>query len=448
MTRMPRIAVGTVQADADHRPMTWALMDVLQCSGKQIQSLFAQGRFVPRDAAPRITGQTRRYLDSWSMNRTTCRELFRHGSRDAELALIDGQYDAARGNSHLGRSLDVLCRWLELPQLVILDASRLESRCIPTMPAEVDGLLLDNVRDVRHLCQVQTAVESLYGLPVLGSLPRMDCLRTIACDSSSEDGPSREVCQALGRALESRLQLQRVSDLTWKDATDELAADKSDWQLHLGNVHIAVAFDEAFSCYFADTLDLLESCGATVSVFSPLSSERLPDETDVVYLGCGQPERFAERLTDNFLIKEAICNHVCSGGRVYAEGAGVAYLCHEMATRSGQHWPMVGLLPAVAQFRFRPDAPRPAIIQPLQLTVRRESWLFGRGEQVRGYLNPTWTIRPDGGLHSLVAGEAYRYHMVGDQQVVASCCHLHFASTRMLARFFRKSHRVGLNPVG
>ena len=121
-------------------------------------------------------------------------------------------------------------------------------------------------------------------------------------------------------------------------------------------LNIAVAYDEAFSCYFPDTLDVLESQGANVSVFSPLRSERLPDHTDVVYFGCGQPEDYVNELAANFCMKESLWNHVVSGGRVYAESAGLAYLCREMVMPCGHHWPMVGLLPALAR---RNPAPAP-----------------------------------------------------------------------------------------
>src|SRR5690606_21378146 len=90
---------------------------------------------------------------------------------------------------------------------------------------------------------------------------------------------------------------------------------------------VAVAYDEAFRCYFPDTLDLLEHLGATVVDFSPLRDEALPLGTDIVYFGCGHPERYAEALASNHCMMLAIREHVCAGRRIYAEGGGVAYLC-------------------------------------------------------------------------------------------------------------------------
>ncbi len=59
--------------------------------------------------------------------------------------------------------------------------------------------------------------------------------------------------------------------------------------------------DDAFHCYFPDTLDLLELRGATVCDFSPLRDERLPVDTDIVYFGCGRPDLFAGPADGEYL---------------------------------------------------------------------------------------------------------------------------------------------------
>ena len=72
--------------------------------------------------------------------------------------------------------------------------------------------------------------------------------------------------------------------------------------------------------------------GAVVVDFSPLRDERLPEGTDIVYLGCGHPEVYAAELSANHCMKLSLRNHIRSGGRIYAEGGGLAYLCQQMET--------------------------------------------------------------------------------------------------------------------
>jgi cobyrinic acid a,c-diamide synthase len=207
--------------------------------------------------------------------------------------------------------------------------------------------------------------------------------------------------------------------------------------------NIAVAFDDAFCCYFPDTLDVLESQGATVNVFSPLRGECLPPDTDVVYFGCGRPEQYLAELASNFCMKEALWNHVASGGRVYAESAGLAYLCREIVMPCGRTWPMVGLLPALAR---RHPAPPPD--RPIELTMARRCWLFATNDQVRGYLSSKWTIQPEGRLTPLVSDAEHSHDLVGDDRVVGSRVHLNFAARpELVGQFLLPGRRRGLKTV-
>ena len=116
MKQLPRIALGTVQPHQDVQLILWALLNVLDRSGLQVQSFSSQSRCDPRDAALAITGQGRRHLDSWLMNPEICSELFSHGSRCADVGVVDGQFDAAISSSPAGGSLDTLCEWLICPR--------------------------------------------------------------------------------------------------------------------------------------------------------------------------------------------------------------------------------------------------------------------------------------------------------------------------------------------
>ena len=55
------------------------------------------------------------------------------------------------------------------------------------------------------------------------------------------------------------------------------------------------------------------------------------------------------------------------GGRVYAEGGGLAYICRSMMY-GGQLYPMAGLLPAVATYQ-------PVVPKPVELRTCASSWL-------------------------------------------------------------------------
>ena len=198
-------------------------------------------------------------------------------------------------------------------------------------------------------------------------------------------------------------------------------------------VVVALAYDAAMNCYFPDMLDVLESRGATIVDFSPLRDERLPDGTDIVYLGCGHPDVHAAGLSQNHCMRLALREHLCGGGRIYAEGGGLAYLCEQLETADGQLWRMVGIFPAVA--RLSPTNQPPS---PVEVTLDREIWLGRPGERIRGYRNPHWRLVPAGPLSGCVA-EADRQHaLVGASRAIGSQLQLNFAAQPdVLNNFFQ-----------
>jgi len=195
---------------------------------------------------------------------------------------------------------------------------------------------------------------------------------------------------------------------------------------------LAVAYDEAFNCYFPDTLDWLELRGASVVDFSPLREESLPAGTDIVYLGCGQPERHAAALSKNHCMKAALRNHLRAGRRIYAEGGGLAYLCQQMESLDGVLKRMVGIIPAAARLTRSPSPPR-----PIEVTLAQPNWLAAEGERLRGYLSSHWELEPIGDLRGSVAQPGYARAILGPYQAVGSLLHLNFAAQPdFLRRFF------------
>ncbi len=443
MSHLPRIALGTMQEDVDGQPLLWALMDVLERIGPHVQLFFSQARFVPFDAATMITGQNPRHLDSWLMSRDVCREVFYHGARSCELAIVNGRFSGSqRPIETRGGTLDTLCDWLELPRIVILDASQFDGCRLPARPPQVDGVLLDRVRDSAQACRWRTNIESLWGVPVLGAMEEAATLRGMIAKLPRGSQPSLDFCRALGDVLLPRLQLDRLLRIAGQREFPDVNAQLFQPDHFADELNVAVAYDEAFHCYFLDTLDLLELHGATIRDFSPLRGDGLPPDTDLVYLGCGNAENHAEQLAANHCMKQSLRSHARRGGRIYAEGSGVAYLSRYMVLGDRRQLPMVGLLPAVAHL-----CPSTAPMQPVEITLTRDTWLGTAASRLRGYLNSNWRIEPHESLASCAA-PPHQNDLLAAHQVIASRLHLNFAAQpELLHRFFRPHRTASFSAV-
>ena len=449
MLKLPRLAVGTVQAEVDASPVVWALSNLLQREGLQTQVFHSQAKPVEVDGGKLVCGINSRYLDSWLMSPELCRESFVHGTNGSDLSLVLGRYASARYPDETeGGKLEALCHWLELPQVAIIDVSLLSDCQLPVLPSGVDSLLLDRV-DLADLPRWRTTLESLWGVKVLGGLPEIPALRKIIAELPPEVPPCLAGCDELGDRLAESLKLKTLFRLAAGNDFPDVSPGQQQPTVfrpgtRLAGLTVAVAYDIAFHCYFPDVLDLLELQGATVVDFSPLRDDTLPVDTDVVYIGCGQPHRFATELSRNHCLAMALRNHVRQGRRIFAEGGGLAYLCSSLRLSTegvdSAAVPMAGVLPAVATYHADAGA-----AQAAEITLSRDHWLGPAGAKLRGYRNDHWQIEPNGPLASYCANPGSELDLVGHHEAIGSRLHLNFAAQPDFLRRFASSATPSLN---
>jgi cobyrinic acid a,c-diamide synthase len=432
MSTVPRFAVGTFQPGADSQIVLWAFLDSLHRSGLEVQSFHSRACFPRYPGSASITGRIARHLDSWLMSPDLCREIFLRGVQTADLAVVEGRFSPVDDSSLSGGALEPLCQWLDLPRVAVLDVSRAGHCRLPNRPPSLDAILLDRVADSRQAAQFATEFESLWGIPVLGALELLPQLRARFDAIPRGNRLPADLCQVLGDHFMRHWKPERLLEIARRR---EFPAGRSRGMPALSalpKLTVAIAYDEAFNCYYPDLLDLLELQGASVVDFSPLRDENLPPQVDIVYFGCGHPERFAAALSENHCMASALRSHLCAGRRIYGEGGGAAYLCHQMETPAGDLKRMAGVLPAVARFERNPSP-----VRPMEITLARSNWLGEQGARLRGYRSSFWRFEPAGDLVGFAAEREHDFDMIGNFHAVGSLLHLHFAAQpKCLDRFF------------
>ena len=415
MIRLPRFAIGTVQPEADSQPLVWGLLEALRRHGLVVQHFLSRTCFAPLDGAATITGAGSRYLDTWLMTPEQCGDALWRIVSEKNFAMVEGPYVLPHGDTVVaGGDLGELSNWLDLPRLAVIDVSRWCECSLPSLPDNIQGLLMDRVPTRSALFRLQTQLEAIYGCPVLGGLYEGALDRTLLECEAWGGMPSPEICESLGDELLSNLRVAELLRIAERAGPIwESAASGEEQPLAAQPITIAAAFDSAFHGYFPDALEALEQRGARIVDFSPLRDEGLPPGTDLVWLGCGHLERCAEELSRNQCMLLALRDHVCAGRRLYAEGGGLAYLCEYMETPSGDLTPMAGVFPAIARWK-----PSIRVAQPVEMYLTRDSWLVEAGEQVRGYRQANWQLEPTGPLNN-AAGEELdfvgRHHAIGSR---------------------------------
>jgi cobyrinic acid a,c-diamide synthase len=430
MRHLPRFAVGTIQAGARREAMVFGLTAALDQLGESPLLFRSSCEFAPHDPARTILGRASRHLDSWAMSRCDAVVALARAASARDLAIVEGAFDCARASTDRpASSLDRLCQWLDLPRIGIVDVRTLARQGM-RLPGKLDGVLLDRVRHAYDAAYWQTTLEALWKTPVLGWLDEATGLRALATTLRSGCDPSRELCEALAKRLMPTLRLDRLCQIAQRAVP--LAFSPEDWLVNdRPPFRIAVAMDEVYSGCYPESFDLLEAAGAELCDFSPLRSEAIPEDVDVVYIGCGHPERDAERLAANHCLKQSLRTYAAGGGRIYAEGSGVAYLCDELVLPGGRSIAMSGLLPAKARYLGR------AVAEPAEVTFGTSSWIAPAGMSIRGYRHSGWHIEPRPSATTYAKDPQGRADVVACGNVIGSRVLVNLAANRhLLRRFF------------
>jgi cobyrinic acid a,c-diamide synthase len=438
MRYLPRLALGSIQP-AVRQECLWALAAALQMRSEAPLLIRSSCRLSAQDASQTILGRPSRHLDSWAMSRTDTIAALARAASERDLVLVTGQFHtpSAPPSSQPASSLNTLCRWLDLPRVAIVDVRQLAACSLVPFTDRYDGLLLDRVRDAGEAAYWQTTLEALSGSPVLGWLADADPSQNHPASPSLAANPSRELCDELAARLLPTLRIDRLRALAHRAPPLPIAPEPLSLRPAARPFRIAVAFDEAYACYYPETLELLEAAGAELCDFSPLRSESLPKETNIVYFGCGHPERHLAELASNHCLMQSLRCHAARGGRIYAEGSGLAYLCREIVMPDGSITPFTNLLPITA--RYVPD-PQPA--EPTELTFGATSWLAPASVAIRGYRHLGWQLEPRGPLLTYARDSSQRLDMLGRGNVIASRILINLAANRHLLHHFSEPYAM------
>ncbi|XZN92404.1 MAG: cobyrinate a,c-diamide synthase [Microcoleus sp.] len=359
---------------------------------------------------------------------------------------------------------------LNLPVLLVIDCSRLSGSVAAIAHGfrsldknlNFAGLVLNRVASDRHLELLQDALKPL-NLPVLGVLRRDEAV-TIP-DRHLGLIPAEELPN-LHAAIDKLADLAAVA-FDWEKLLPMLAGTsdeggegseqlldrhkvpysiitkKNDDVNSLGKqfgVRIAVARDRAFNFYYQDNLDLLAQLGAELVFWSPLDDAVFPDDIQGLYFGGGFPEVFAQELSDNLVIREAVKSAIVAGMPTYAECGGLMYLCDSIVDFDGNSWEGVGVLPSTAEMGKR------LTLGYRETVAVRDSSVLISGDLVCGheFHRSHLTVEPsDPVYHSWRYGKRGEVEQVGEgwgvNGVHASYLHLHWgARPDIPARFLQR----------
>jgi cobyrinic acid a,c-diamide synthase len=231
----------------------------------------------------------------------------------------------------------------------------------------IAGVILNHVGNPRHERTITRAIEQHCGIPVLGAIPRDDRLaireRHLGIVPLQEQAEAATMIDRIGSAVKQYVDIKRVLSIAGGSRSSTcssgsknnpvIARSAATKQSCPARVKIGILADRAFSFYYPENLEALQRNGAQLVYIDSFTDKHLP-AIDALYIGGGFPELYAAELEANINLRHDIRASAESGLPVYAECAGLIYLCRSILTK-GSSYEMVGLIPADVVIEKKPQ---------------------------------------------------------------------------------------------
>jgi cobyrinic acid a,c-diamide synthase len=345
---MRKILVSGDRSGCGKTSITLALAALLSRNSR-VQTFKVGMDYIDPSYLSAVSGRACRNLDSYTLSDEQNREIFQHGCRGADIALVEGVrglYEGAEALDDTGSTASV-AKLLDLPVVMVVSCQSITRSAAALVKGfqafdsnvQIAGVILNNVKGNSHKEKALKAVEHYCDIPVIGAIPRMEEMQLAmrhlglvpfreGAGSGDFDTRIATITDMIGQYvdLERFRKLMRVTRQTPEEETlFDTLVDR--------DVTIGVALDEAFNFYYADLFDILPAAGADFIPFSPVH-DRLP-EADGYIFGGGYPELFVKELEANDSMREAIREVSSNGTPVYGECGGLMYLTDRILLQKG-----------------------------------------------------------------------------------------------------------------
>ncbi|XVU26852.1 cobyrinate a,c-diamide synthase [Actinoplanes sp. CA-054009] len=400
-------------------------------------------------------GRPGRNLDPRLVGAQRIAPLFLHGAGSAQLSVIEGAmglFDSLTGQPEIDGTAAVAAA-LHAPVVLVVDVAAMGHSLAALVHGfrmfdemvHLGGVILNRVASPRHEQMLRTALDDI-GMPVLGALRRGDLPNVLPARAHGPVPVAHRTVEAsravrrLGEAVAGALDLDRLMAL----ATSAPALPGPIWtpaDVVGGEVFdqrpvVALAGGPGAPFTYVETAELLTAAGADVAVVDPLRDESLPAGTRALIVGAGLPEGYAEELSANRRLGNAVAQFARDGWPVVAEGVALPWLGREFDGR-----PMCGVFDASATTADQ------TIAGYREATAPTTSTLAPAGARITGYKQHRAIVTPRAGTVPAWTWSGGNPEGFVWRQVHASQLGLHWAAAPEIAKRIVSAALAGPAPM-
>jgi cobyrinic acid a,c-diamide synthase len=456
------LLISSPQGHSGKTIVTLGLCNVLRRRGFLIQPFKKGPDYIDPSWLTVAAGRSCRNLDLFLIPEDRLSLSFRRSCEGVDVAIVEGAMGLYDGVDSKGTTAEI-ARLLKIPVLLVVNTTRMTGSIAAMVTGyqhfqkgiQIAGVILNYVSGSRHEKKLKDAVEQYCGIPVVGSIPKDQDLqimeRHLGLIPTSEAGEAESLVERISRKLDSRFDLDKIlwiarsskapqtpSSLLKNRKTKKIPAvprkrDRVRAIAKARKARIGIILDRAFNFYYPENFEALVTEGAEL-LFIDSFKDRLP-KVDGLYIGGGFPEFFLKELEGNRGLRRDIAEAVEADLPVYAECAGLMYLCRKihLQSRSSE---MVGIIPAEVHVSEKPEGHGYVVAEimdqnplfPVGLTIRGHEFHHSR-VSIKNSVKFVYRIRRGYGIDGKGDGVLYK-------NMFAAYTHIHALGTPSWAEGF------------
>ena len=435
-----RLVIAGTGSGVGKTTLTIGLMAALKKMGHVVQGFKCGPDYIDPTYHTAVTKRISRNLDSWMLGKETVLDIFRHGSADADISIMEGVmgfYDGRDPLSDEGSTAEISVLTKSPVLLVVNCASMARSAAaivkgFQTLSDEpnIVGVIANQVGSEHHFKLVKAAIEQQCGIPVIGYLKRENEIeipeRSLGLIPSIERGELDPFFERLGDLVLETIDMEKLFEISVAPPLEQTSSDSLFDRKQKPVVRMAVAKDAAFNSYYEENLEILQSFGAELVYFSPMTDTGLPQNIDGLYMGGSLPEEFASQVAQNESMKRSVRQAIEQGIPMFAEGGGFVYLTESLEATDGEKFELVGLIPGEVRMHTKLKA-----IGYRAIKGCSANFLLGEQQQAKGHEFHYSTFHSDEPFQHAYETSGMRGTKVdgyAEKNVVAGFTRFHFAT--------------------
>jgi cobyrinic acid a,c-diamide synthase len=361
---MPHLLISAAHKSSGKTTLSIGLCAALKNRGLIVQPFKKGPDYIDPLWLTEAAGRACYNLDFYTMSHEEIIKLMVCRSRESDISIIEankGLYDGLDLDG--SNSNAALAKLVNAPVILVLSTKGMTRGIAPLIlgyqqfdkDIHIAGVILNQVGGSRHESKLRAIIEHYTNVKILGAVqfnPELNIdERHLGLIPSNEVKIVQNKIQTIANIVSNSVDLdQLLSVANFTAPTVSSCSKKTNKKPHL---KLGILRDQAFGFYYPEDLENFQNLGAELIFIDALQDQTLP-EIDGLFIGGGFPEMYAEQLSSNINLKNAILTGIENNLPVYAECGGLMYLAKHLIIKE-KLFEMVGALDLDTQMFERPQ---------------------------------------------------------------------------------------------